>query len=167
MSTIITASKEVYKKKLYLLVTLVIALLLFVFNIAIINYEVYLNFESLKFVSDIFWGTISFLPLHTLIFMTVASLLTGIFTSFLIYHIKSIGKTSYTTGSGGVLLGLFAPACASCGIGLVAVLGLTGVIGALPFGGIEISIAGILLLIIATFTLTKKIVHKTCTPRKK
>ncbi len=68
----------------------------------------------------------------------------------------SIEKKTSVLGGLGIFLAVFVPGCAVCGIGLVSVLGLgAGVLYALPFKGLEISILSILILTFAIFKITK------------
>lgn len=162
-----TATKEVYTKPFYLILSIIIALILVTFNIGIINYRLYFSFPSFEVVWKVFLGTFSTLPIHSIILLFIASILTGILISLLTYHIKSMrgsGMLSKSSSSGfvGMVLGIVAPACASCGIGLIALLGFTGLLGSLPFAGLEVGLAGVLLLGIAITSLSTKISAKTC-----
>jgi len=63
-------------------------------------------------------------------------------------------------GTAGIFLGILAPGCPTCAIGILPVLGIgTAFLASLPFGGLELSALAILFLGFATFKITKKI-HK-------
>ncbi len=161
---ILIALKNVYQKPLYIALASFTTLLILTFNISIINYRVYLNFPSFEIISKIFIGTFLALPVHSIMLLLIASILSGIFVSLLVYQLKTIKSMnkSYATGAGGIVLGTIAPACASCGIGLLALLGYTGLIAVLPFKGLEVGYLGIVLLIIAISSISAKISNKTC-----
>ena len=163
-SHIPSALKEVYTKKAYIYLSIIITLLLVSLNIAVVNYRAYIDFKKPEVLVKIFFGTFYTLPVHSIMLLFISSILAGIFIALATYHMKCTHKIKkyYATGSSGLLLGIIAPSCTACGIGLAAILGLTGVISTLPFDGLEISYAGILLLTWAIFSISKKITRKTC-----
>jgi hypothetical protein len=165
------AVKEVYKNPFYAILFIFVTLIFIAFNIGIVNYRLFLNFPSFKVAQAVFLGTFLTLPIHSIILLFISSIFIGLLISLLVYHIKSVKESeslTKTSSSGfvGMILGIIAPACASCGIGLVALLGFTGLIGALPFAGLEIGIAGIFLLGISIFSISAKITNKTCELRE-
>ena len=161
---VISSLKLVYIKIPYFILTFTVFISLIIFNIGIINYKFYIAAPNFKVALAVFFGTFETLFLHSVILMFIASLLTGILLSLIVFHLKNQkGKNnSVGTGSFGAFLGILAPACASCGIGLIAALGLTGLLATLPFSGLEVSILGIILLIYAIVALLLKISSKTC-----
>lgn len=54
-------------------------------------------------------------------------------------------------GLGSILPGFIATGCASCGVGLTGIIGLTGVAAALPFQGDLLKIGGLILLFYALY----------------
>jgi len=62
-----------------------------------------------------------------------------------------------------VLVSIVAPACPSCAIGLLSILGLGGFLAVLPFKGLELGVLGVVVLIFSTVYLSGKIVTNTCT----
>ncbi|MDP4012328.1 MAG: hypothetical protein Q8R00_01870 [Candidatus Nanoarchaeia archaeon] len=162
MKKVLLASKEVYSKPRYLVLSLIIALALIVFNIAVVNYRLFLGLPSFGVASSVFFGTFSALPLRSVATIILAGVLSGVLVSMLAYHVNTLRSLNNFTGFGGIFLGLAAPACSSCGVGLVAILGGAGFVGSLPFGGLEISVLAIALLGISIYSLSNKIVMKTC-----
>lgn len=99
---------------------------------------------------------IQYLP-ATLKLITYANIGTGIFTLSIIYAalmgviitnlVTSLQmQSSSLRNIGSVLPGVAAAGCGGCGAGLLAVLGFAGALSFLPFGGAELYIAGIGLL---------------------
>lgn len=68
--------------------------------------------------------------------------------------LKSSGKLHWVVG-GSSLLGIAGSGCAACGLPVIALLGLSGSIAFLPFGGSEISIISLVLLSISLYFLLK------------
>ena len=62
----------------------------------------------------------------------------------LLRNYNSTGSISSTFGS---LIGLASAGCASCGAGVLALMGVTGGAAVLPFNGLEVQVFSILLLI--------------------
>jgi len=157
------AISEVFRQPAYIAISLLTALLMVSINIIAVNYTIYFSFQNFPLMKEIFIGTFSTLPTHSVVLLSALSLLSGTFVSLLIYHAKTVGVlASSATGTSGTLLGILAPSCTTCGIGLAATLGFSGMVGSLPFGGIEIGIIGLSLLIIATYVLADRIANKTC-----
>lgn len=98
--------------------------------------------------------------------------LTGIFTGiniilliqkFMFLHLSS--GLSLTTG-GSSLLGFLGSGCASCGVPLLSLFGLSGSILSLPFRGAEVSVVALLLLLLSFYLLLKSMKQPTvCTIR--
>lgn len=58
------------------------------------------------------------------------------------------------------LFGIVASGCPACGITFASYIGLSSVLSALPYYGLELKIIGILVLLYSTFDLTKSITCK-------
>jgi hypothetical protein len=72
----------------------------------------------------------------------VYGLLTGIALTNMVAQLRMLQVNSISS-IGGIIPGLFAAGCASCGPGLFALLGLTGATAAIPFQGTVLRLAGI------------------------
>lgn len=162
MKNLLLAFKEVYRKPKYLAIGFLVALTLILFNIGIVNYRLFLGLPKLSLASTVFFGTFSALPWRSVVTILLSAALSGVLVSMLIYHINTLRSLGNFSGLGGVFLGVVAPACSSCGVGLIAILGGAGFVGSLPFGGFEISVLAIGILSIAIYSLSNKIVKKTC-----
>ena len=151
-----------------------------VFNIGIINYRFYFSKPGWNEAIAVFIGTFSaILPQEVLVLIIIA-ILTGIVAAFLTYYFRGMRKNNRaavatpipvgssiqggTIGAGslGTLLGIVAPACPSCGIGLFSLLGYSGLLAVLPFKGKELGIIGIILLLFSIVSISNKINRRTC-----
>lgn len=100
------------------------------------------------------------------------ALLTGVNVSLLAERIRNArlsGKIRTTVG-GSSLLGIIGGGCASCGLPVLALPGISGAIAYLPFQGMELSIVAIILLTVSLLSLLKSRSEKACrfiAPEKK
>lgn len=85
--------------------------------------------------------------------LLLVSILTGTLLALLVYRARTLLVTqphkAGIVSSIGILTGILLPGCASCGIGLAAVFGLSASLSVLPFKGIEISLLAIIILGVA------------------
>jgi len=165
---VVSAIKETHRKSFYLLLSGGIFLGLVALNAIILNYRFYLTAPSFEAVWKVFLGTFYTIPVASVILLFLLSLMTGIFISLLIYQIRRLKviRSSYATGSGGALLGILAPACSSCGVGLLAIFGFGGAIATLPFKGLEIGLLAVAILGVSIISVSGKICTKTCEPKR-
>lgn len=160
--------REVFSKPKYLSIALLSAL---VFYIIYFLTSAYGNIIS-YFQENSFIGTIKFAFLlfvnfkETILFssfisMILLSLFTGILISILLYRARIVKNNSVKKigfmGGIGVFLGIFAPGCASCGLGIVALLGFSGIFATLPLKGLEVSYLALFILIFSIIQISSKI----------
>lgn len=101
------------------------------------------------------WTAMSRLSLFLLV---VVAILTGANLTMVVQRFQTIrasGKMSFVVG-GSSLLGIVGSGCASCGLPILAFLGLSGAVFYLPFHGVELSVLAIVLLSISLYTLIRK-----------
>lgn len=93
------------------------------------------------------------------IILTFTALLTGANLALLWQYIRAVKgfKNLHIVMSGNVVLGLVGSGCAACGLPLLSLLGLSGVILYLPFHGTELSYIAIFLLLISFFLLMRSV----------
>jgi len=94
----------------------------------------------------------------SLLLLVVVAILTGINLTMVVQRLQTIrssGKMSFMVG-GSFLLGIVVSGCASCGLPILAFLGLSGAVFYLPFQGIELSLLAIILLFISLRVLMKE-----------
>lgn len=82
-----------------------------------------------------------------LVLSAIYAVLVGATLSVLSLQVQLNGVRA-AGGVGGVVPGLLASGCASCGVGLLSLLGFAGVVSVLPFHGNSIRVAGIGVLLI-------------------
>lgn len=137
--------------------------------------QIFLNYKLLVFAFSSHYSLYS-------IFNLLSSLFVGSFTSmnaepttlFLIVlnallvglNILLLGKAILWLGhqkkvhlslGGATLFALVTAGCASCGLSLVSVLGLSATLAFLPFHGAELRVIAIILLLISTFYVLKNL----------
>lgn len=101
------------------------------------------------------WTAMSRLSLALLI---VVSILTGANLTLVVQRLQTIrtsGKMSFMI-SGSSLLGIAGSGCASCGLPILAFLGLSSAIFYLPFQGLELPVLAIILLSFSLHSLIKQ-----------
>lgn len=78
---------------------------------------------------------------------------------FLCLNLKQtrIQKKKDSVGGLGVFAGILASGCSSCGVGVLAVLGVVGGTAILPLGGFEIWGLSTVILLVSLFYLSKGI----------
>jgi hypothetical protein len=86
----------------------------------------------------------------------------GVNTAFIERYMRRQVRLHHAAGASaiGVLVGLLGVGCAACGSALLAsLLGTGGALAALPLRGQEFSWIGIVLVVLSTFSLARKIVE--------
>ncbi|MBX4196721.1 hypothetical protein KW805_03980 [Candidatus Pacearchaeota archaeon] len=167
--------KEVFRHGRYVVLACIIALIFYAANILFISLRTIISVSphvgflgTLTLIKNLVIGYQGFLwHWYSLI---VISILTGILISVLWYHyvkVRKLERKVGIAGSVGLFLGLLAPACASCGIGLAAVVGLGAILAVLPFKGAEISFVAIILLIYSIIIVSSAVIESCSIDRKK
>jgi hypothetical protein len=152
----------------YVVLALVVAVLFYSLNVLISQWKSLITFYSgfgfigtFKFFFILIWGFGNSLLLHSYISLIVISILIGVLFSLILYKIiimkdKKINKKGGLFASVAIFLAALVPGCAACGIGLAAVLGISGaLVTLLPFDGLELSFISVAILIIAIFKISK------------
>ena len=119
-------------------------------------------FSSIPTFLDSLWYYWMSMPPNSKIFLMIISLLSAllIVSTFFAYRQNQQMNSSY--GNGGIILGMLAPACPSCGIGAISLLGFGGLAAVLPFGGQEIAILAVLVLLGSFVYVSKQISAPSC-----
>lgn len=100
------------------------------------------------------WTAMSRLSLMLLIIVAILTGLNLVLTAQRLRTLRSSGKIHLAVG-GSSLLGIVGSSCASCGLPILALVGLSGAMAYLPFRGIELSIIAIALLSSSLYFLLK------------
>jgi len=160
------ALKEVYFSKKYFLVTFSLALAIFLFNILVNNYRIIFSDFSFSLFFSLISGTLASMTTLSIALLIIMSVLAGVVTAMTMFLVKRQVKGSLKASSSSILVSLIAPACPSCAIGLLSVLGFGGFLAVLPFKGLELGFLGIGLLMVSTVYLSNKITKKCCIAQK-
>jgi hypothetical protein len=145
--------KEVFKKPRYILISLIT--MIFFYSLAMIfaNFKIILAQDIPTTIKNLPLLLINYSGLllqRFVIGLIITDLLVGVLFAFIFYKINMVKSASGKTGffaSMGVFFGVIAPACPSCGIGLLAFLGITSaVLAFLPLKGFEFVILSVLFL---------------------
>ncbi|MAG27334.1 hypothetical protein CMI47_17510 [Candidatus Pacearchaeota archaeon] len=161
--------KKVFGNLKYLALALLVGLIFYGFNVLVVNYQSLIGFYSslgflgiLKLIFNLSVGFAGTVELHSFVSLVIISLMFGMLFSLLVFKIRAgslgSGKRFGALGSVGVALGALAPGCAACGVGLLAVLGLSSAfLTFLPFDGLEISILAIGILGFVIYRTSKDV----------
>jgi hypothetical protein len=163
---VIRVWKDVFGKWRYCLLVIFIAIVFYSLNIIITSWRSLMDFYStggfiwmLNLFFNIFVSFKSIVPGSSAI-LIIISILLGILFSMLIYkahfNISFKDEEAGVIGGIGAFIAAFFSGCAACGVGIASAFGIgAGILASLPFHGIELSIAAILILAITIFKTTK------------
>lgn len=157
----------------FLLKVILIAYLYYLLFILLNNYSLILTTFSSSFqlqakvqvLLSLIIGSGTSMTVSNLIILCLIALLTGINMVLLfekIQFLQASGSLTFLVG-GSSVLGIVSSGCASCGLPLLAFLGLGSSLSVLPFHGYEFSILSILALTLSTYILSQKRKQNTCT----
>lgn len=152
-----------------ILATLLFVLLLLAFQNGGSAYQI-LQFEAIPLFTRIGLFLKTLFDIHstftgsTLILAVLGSFLGGINLSLAYTYVKLRGEIIARSGlySGmGLLLAIVGIGCAACGTALLSVIlgffGLSAMLNILPYQGVEIGYIGLIILLMATYVLAKKV----------
>ncbi|PIZ82717.1 hypothetical protein COX97_03345 [Candidatus Pacearchaeota archaeon CG_4_10_14_0_2_um_filter_05_32_18] len=162
--------RKIFSKPKYLLMTIIIALIFYSINVLIASWETVFSVYSFRGFSEgskmfvnLFLGFGNTIVWHSHASLILIAFLLGMFFSLVVYRTKMSVKIMDKKGAGifaslGVFLGVLAPGCAACGMGILSALGF-GVVAVnfLPLKGLEISILSIAILGFSVAKITDKI----------
>ncbi|MEK6909388.1 MAG: hypothetical protein AABX23_05040 [Nanoarchaeota archaeon] len=167
--------KEVFSKLHYLVLMLSSALFFYLFSVVLTDLSefkwIFMNYDSFIFLKLLVLYFVGFpvtIGLFSAIIMILTALLFGSYISLASYKTKQVKKLQDKTsiaGNIGIFLGILAPGCVACGLGIASLFGLAGFVVALPFQGTEISVIAFLLLSFANWSIAGKVSKNTCSIR--
>jgi len=152
----------VYTSKRYFFVTLLAALVIFLFNTLVSNYSLLFSDFSFSLFFSLLKGTLASMTILSIALLVIMSVLAGVITAMTVFLVKRQVKGNLKTSSSSILVSLIAPSCPSCAMGFLSLLGFGGFLAVLPFKGLELGFFGIGLLGVSTVYLSNKISIKTC-----
>src|SRR3989344_6696466 len=162
---------EVFAKKKYVFLSVIISFLVFSLFIVVNNINMFTSAVKLspKLVFDVFFAAVPLIYfakgfiLFSLI--VLISLLAGINLTLLTYKF-SLAMPSSDKGSiigfAGIIGGALSSGCSACTLPLISILGISSSFAVLPLKGEEFTILAIVLLLISLYLTSKSIVSKTC-----
>lgn len=169
MYEVVDVLKKVFKKGSYILLTFAVTVGFYILTALVTNIgNVFYNFKNFSFVTAFslssliltsFWRTI--LP-SSVVSILLLGFFTGILVSLLTYRYRTIQVSAGRVGviaSIGLFLGVLAPGCAVCGIGLIGILGLGSSLAFLPFKGAEVSYLGMAIIIFVIIRVSRQIAN--------
>ncbi len=165
---LLKAWKDVFGNWKYSALALFIMLIFYSINVVISNldnlafYNKFGFFGGIKFLFGLFLGFKDRIFFSSFISLVIIAILFGMLFSLITYKTKMIKNTSGKVmgffGTTGIFLGILAPGCAACGIGLLSLFGISAAFLAfLPFGGLELSFLAMGILGFSIFKISKDI----------
>ena len=151
------AFHAVYTEKVYYVSTFLFSFLIFAANPLLRNYRLLLDSPSPKLAWSLLIASPATTSLSSLVVLIIISLLSGIVFTFSLYLVRRQLSAGIGAGVSGALIGLFAPACSACAVGVFGLVGLSGFLAVLPFKGSEIGVVGIILLTGSIVYLSHKV----------
>lgn len=161
------AIKEVFTRPKYLFLFIAITILTFIIKSVTLNFEaIWFTlknsgiFSTIKLTFILVYGSLLNSTLLIMFTAILISVLTGLALSLLVLRIsmiRSANKLETASSSFGTVIGLVAPACSSCTVGLLSILGITAGVSVLPFNGAEFTYLSIALLVFSIYSLRKNI----------
>ena len=161
------AIKEVYKAYGYWLVSIFFIIFIFMIHALLINYKLLFSVFSITLWLKLTVGLFSAMDPVSLIFLSIVAFFGSMVLSMSIFLVKRQLKGGFSAGGTGILVGLIAPACPSCALGLFGVIGIGGFLTTLPFKGLEFGIVGVIILLASLVYLSNKITTQVCIIKKK
>jgi len=109
---------------------------------------------------------IDVLYVWTYVLTTIATvILFGVNVALAVYLFRRTKRLTMKDQSGTVLggtVGAFAAACPVCGAFLLSLIGVSGGLASLPFNGLELKVASLLLIIISLWLIARRIRNPQC-----
>jgi hypothetical protein len=148
------------QKRGFVLKFLLFSLFYFLLALILFNYQSYIsiltsNYDVLakiKILIIIFFGSFYVISGVDILFLSIISVLFGLNIELVLRKIKFLaGAGNLHVAFGVGLISIAASGCASCGLSLASMVGLSAVLAALPFHGIELYFGSITILIVSLF----------------
>jgi len=143
-------------------------------SIIFINYKSFWSFlasdyeilSKVRVLSLIFFGSFQALSAGDIILLSITAILFGLNIELVLRKMKflaSLGSLHIAFGTG--LISLAATGCASCGLSIASIVGLSAALASLPFHGIELYFLSIMTLFASLFFNLNTLV-KACNIKK-
>ena len=160
--------KKVFSNWRYVALTVTIAVVFYLLNVIIKSYDSLITFYSqvgfsgiIKLFFTFFIGFKETTTFGVIIWIIIIGIFWGLLISLIAYKTRMIKSVSRKTGffaTTGIFLGVLAPGCAACGIGLLSLFGISAAtLTFLPYNGLELSAISAVILLVLVFKITKDI----------
>lgn len=157
--------KNVIFRRKFIMPTVVIAVLYsllttYLMNVRLLKFTLLGSFTleyKVKLLIALLGGMWTAMSGFGLTMLIIVALLTGANLTLIaqrIIKLHSFGKLQLVAG-GSSLLGFIGSGCAACGLPILALLGLSGSVIYLPFGGMELSVVSAALLLMSLYLMIK------------
>jgi hypothetical protein len=156
---------------------IIIAMLFFVLNVFFLNAKVFFYgfnngfISGITFIYEMILGFHQVVPFQTLVTTVSISVLFGILFTLVLckteFAKSTEAKKTGIIASIGLFLGILAPGCAACGVGLLSLIGLGAAVAVLPYNGLEISIVAILIMVYSIYHFSLHVNSCSMKPVKK
>jgi hypothetical protein len=168
-----TVWKRVFSGPKYLILLLMFGFIFYLLNGFIVNisniktfYALFGFFGSLKHVFLLSFNFVNLVTPLSIVGIIFLSILIGTMLSLLVFRYElmkssDVGKIGFF-GSVGLFLGVAAPGCVACGVGLVSLLGLSSALLVLPFDGQEIIVLAVGIVAFSVFSMSRKLYNPVC-----
>jgi len=153
-----------------ILLVIFLSLVFIAISISLINIQSFISLfaNSYSFSSKldifiaIFLGTFTATSIADITLVAIMGILFGVNMTLIInkfWVLKRRGNLRLMAGTG--IISVFAAGCASCGLSFASLIGISAVLAILPFGGIEIYILAIGILLLSIYFNARQII-KVC-----
>ena len=154
--------KEVFSKDKYLISAFILVILLYILNASMSVWSglVYTGdiFDIIRLYTREYYLTVGIFAFFSTV---ILSILTAILLSLLWYRAEitklGIKKNMTILDYISIFFGITVSGCPTCGLGLIAILGLGAGVAALPFKGAEITVVALIIVIFALYQVTNRI----------
>lgn len=130
----------------------------------ILSFDVVPAMERFALASSTLFDLHSSFSTPAILLVFLGSVIGGLNLALVYTYLRTRGELVLKSGlySGlGLFFAFLGIGCAACGTALLSALlgffGLSGVLALMPYGGMEVGYAGIVILFIATYVLSKKV----------
>lgn len=148
-----------------IILIIVITLVYITLNVWMMNYSLFITtvFGSysivykFKLLFSLLEGMWMAMSGFSIVMLIIVALLTGINLTLIIQRIRPLRSfsKSYFAAGGASAVGFIGSGCAACGLPILSLLGLSGSVAYLPFGGVELSFISSGLLLLSLYLIMK------------
>jgi len=170
VKSVFVVLKKVFGNKKYLKIGIIVAFVFYLLNGFIVSRPRFIEFFELYgflAVWKLFIVSINYsyeiLP-ETFIGIVILSLLVGMIIGLLVYRFDNFAhiRGGNILATLGIFLGMAAPGCAACGVGLISLFGLGSTLAVLPYNGREVMGIAIIISGLSVLMMSQKLYNPIC-----